>query len=187
VEKTAEGKLVVITGPSGVGKSTIVERVLDRTGARYSVSATTRQPRPGEEDGRSYHFVDRRTFRDMVDRGQMLEWAEVHGECYGTPAGGVRKAIESGHTIVLDIDVQGAMQVYEKHPDAVFVFVLPPDQRELERRLRLRASEDERRIRARLDAAGKEVAAARKSGIFHHFVVNDDLESATRQVVDAVK
>jgi guanylate kinase len=177
------GKLIVITGPSGVGKSTIVREVLSRTGAAYSVSATTRRPRSDEMEGRDYRFVDRSAFQDLIDRGEMLEWAEVFGELYGTPAGPVREAREAGRTVLLDIDVQGGVQVAQKVPDAEFVLIEPPGEAELARRLRHRGSEDEVSLRRRLAKARAEVAAAKDSGVYNHCVVNDDLEAAIQQVV----
>ena len=119
------GKLVVVSGPSGVGKSTIDKEVVERSGAIFSVSITTRQPRPDEVDGRDYRFVDRETFERMIQRDRLLEWAEVFGNLYGTPSEPVRQAIADGQTILLEIDVQGALQVHEKMPDATFVLIAP--------------------------------------------------------------
>lgn len=180
------GKLVIITGPSGVGKSTIVREVLRRTGAAYSVSATTRRPRAGEADARDYAFIDRPTFQRMVQGGELLEWAEVHGELYGTPAVPVRQALEAGRTIVLDIDVQGGLQVHRKMPDATFVLIAPPSREELARRLSRRASESPQAAAGRLAKAADELRTATQSGVYNHCVVNDDLESAVRQVVDII-
>jgi guanylate kinase len=181
------GKLVVVTGPSGAGKSTILAEALARTGAEFSVSATTRPPRPGEVDGVDYRFVDRETFEKMAGAGEMLEWAEVHGGLYGTPAGSVREAIAAGRTIVLDIDIQGGLQVARTMPDATFVLIEPPDDAELARRLRGRGTDDDEAVARRLGAARKEVQAAVDSGVYNHRVVNDDLATAVGKVVRIIQ
>lgn len=180
------GKLVVITGPSGVGKSTIVREVVDRTGAEFSVSMTTRKPREGEVDWREYHFVDRTTFEEMVSHGEMLEWAEVYGELYGTPTHRVRDAIRAGKIIVLEIDVQGGLQVSKKLPEALFVFIEPPSPEILSQRLTSRGTEDQAAVQRRLSEAANETTAARESGVYNYFVLNDDLEAAVREVVGII-
>ncbi|MFB3891480.1 MAG: guanylate kinase [Phycisphaerae bacterium] len=184
---TATGKLVVISGPAGVGKSTIVERVLALTGAARSVSMTTRRPRANEVDGRDYYFVDRPRFEEMVRNGELLEWADVFGNLYGTPEAPVRKAMAEGRTIILAIDVQGGVQVYRKMPDATFILILPPSMEALEQRLRKRRSEDEASLRRRLGKAKEEIAIATGSGAYRWRVVNDELEQAVREVADIVK
>jgi guanylate kinase len=170
-----------------VGKSTIVRQVLARTGAAYSISATTRSPRPGELDGRDYRFVDRATFQRMASGGELLEWAEVFGNFYGTPAGPVRQAVDSGKTIVMDIDVQGAMQVHERLPEATFVLIVPPGEQALRQRLANRGSESGPETERRLAAAKSELDTARRSGIYAHSVVNDDLETAVEAVAKVVQ
>lgn len=182
----ARGRAVVISGPSGVGKSTIVREALARTGAAYSVSMTTRPPRPDEVDGRHYRFVSREAFEKLIADDELLEWAEVHGAFYGTPRRPVVEALDAGRTIVLEIDVQGGLQVVRKLPDAAFVMIQPPDDRELARRLRDRRTEDEAALARRLAAARQEIRVARESGVYRYNVVNDDLERATRQVVDII-
>ena len=184
--ENSTGKLVVITGPSGVGKTTIRQEVIRRSGAAYSVSATTRRPRAGEVDGRDYYFVDRPAFQQMIDNDELLEWADVFGRLYGTPEKPVKQAVQQGQNVILDIDVQGGLQVRRKMPEATFILVLPPSDEELARRLRGRGSEDEAETAKRLAAARKEIETAERSGVYKHEVVNDDLEQAIQQVVDIV-
>ena len=176
----------MVSGPSGVGKSTITREVIRRTGADFSVSATTRRPREGEVDARDYVFVDPGAFQQMIDRDELLEWAEVFGQRYGTPAGPVREALAAGRTVVLEIDVQGALQVHRKMPDATFLLIAPPDGAELARRLHGRGSEDAEGAAKRLEKAAQEIQAARRSGVYNHCVVNDDLEAAIARVVEIV-
>jgi len=177
----------VITGPSGVGKSTIVREVLRRTGAAFSVSATTRSPRPGEVDGREYRFVDRQAFQAMIDADELLEWADVFGEYYGTPAGPVRQAVDDGQTVILEIDVQGGEQVHERMPEATCVLIEPPSLETLTERLGGRGTEDADGLRRRLAAAGEEIAAAKAGGVYNHCVINDNLNEAIDRVVEIVQ
>jgi guanylate kinase len=185
--ESKRGKLVVISGPSGVGKSTIVREALRRTGAVFSVSVTTRAPRPGERDGREYRFVDRPTFQRMIEQGELLEWAEVFGCLYGTPAQAVREAISAGRTMVLEIDIQGGLQVHRVMPDATFVLIVPPGEEELRRRLQGRGTEDAASLERRFGLAAKELRQARESGAYTREVVNDDLQSAIENVVEILQ
>lgn len=145
-----------------------------------SISATTRDPRDGESDGVSYHFLDKDTFMDLADEGGFLEWAQYSGNCYGTPAESVMEHIDNGDQVILEIDVQGALQVRERVPEARFVFIAPPSFEELERRLRSRGTEDEETIQRRLEAARVELSQKEEYDIQ---LVNDDLEAAVRELV----
>jgi len=174
----------VISGPSGAGKSSIVREVLARTDAFFSVSVTTRPPRPGEVDGSDYRFVDRPTFEKMIADGQLLEWAEVFGQYYGTPAEPVLQALAAGRTVILQIDVQGGRQVHRKMPQAAFVWVRPPGDAELRSRLTGRGTESPEALRRRLQTAQQENRAAKASGVYTHIVINDELNRAVQQVVE---
>lgn len=173
---------VVLAGPSGAGKTT-VGRALERRGrVRFSVSATTRPPRAEEEDGVDYRFLERGEFREMVEAGELLEWAEVHGHQYGTPKEALREAREEGRHLLLDVDVQGARSVRREVPGTVAVFLLPPDGTRIVRRLLGRGSEDAEELRRRLRTAEEELAAVTE---FDYVVVNDELEKAV-ELVDSV-
>lgn len=171
---------LVLSAPSGAGKTTIARRLRDRRGdVVFSVSATTRAPRPGERDGVDYHFVAEDEFRRMIAAGELIEWAQVHGAFYGTPLANVRQAQEHGRFLVLDIDVQGARQIRQAVPGAVHVFILPPSGHALVQRLVGRGSEDDARVQKRLRNALAEIATAAE---FDHVVVNDDLDAAVEDV-----
>jgi guanylate kinase len=171
---------LVLSAPSGAGKTTIARRLRERRGdVVFSVSATTRAPRPDERDGTDYHFVSEPEFRRMIGAGELIEWAEVHGNLYGTPRRNVDEARAAGRFLLLDIDVQGAAQIRRAVPEAVLVFVLPPSGDELAERLTGRGSEDDARVQKRLRNACSEVRAATA---FHHVVVNDRLDDAVTDV-----
>ncbi len=176
--------LVVVSAPSGAGKTTVLARVLEETpGLRFSVSHTTRAPRPGEHDGVDYHFVDPDAFLRLQQAGGLLEWAEVHGNLYGTGRAEVERARNEGRDLLLDLDVSGAAQVRAQIQEAVTVFILPPSYEVLERRLRGRGKDDEPTIRRRLAAAGREIDA------FVHYdyaIVNDDLDSCVERLKSIV-
>jgi guanylate kinase len=183
----ARGRLIVITGPSGVGKSTIVAQVLEQTEARYSISATTRAPREGEVDGTDYYFVSRPTFENMMETGKLLEWAQVFGgEYYGTPLEPVRDAIANGETMVLEIDVQGGLLVHRKMADETYVLIVPPNEEVLAGRLVGRGTEDPEAAAERLAKATEEIRIARDSGVYTIEVINDDLALAIAEVVAIV-
>ncbi|MGM9615658.1 MAG: guanylate kinase [Oscillospiraceae bacterium] len=178
-----EGVLVIVSGPSGAGKSTVISRVAKlRPDIRFSVSATTREPRPGEVDGKDYYFKTQEEFWEMIKADAFLEHAEYVGNCYGTPVAPVDENIAAGNTVILDIEVQGAMQILEKRPDAVSIFLCPPSLEELERRLRGRGTDSEEKIRDRLMTAHREYALMHK---YSYIIVNDDADTAVREL-DAI-
>ncbi len=182
------GLLLVVSGPSGVGKTTIVHEVIRRLGGEFSVSATTRARSERERDGVDYHFVDQATFQQWIDAGRFLEYAQVFGRSwYGTLQDQVEHALGEGKLIVLDIDVQGAKNVKQRMPRAFTVFVMPPDEDTLLRRLHARGREDEAAIQRRFAEAKTEIDFARTSGVYDAFVVNDDLEIAIDQLCDLVR
>jgi guanylate kinase len=179
------GRLLVVSGPSGVGKSSVIDAVLEQSGASFSVSATTREPRTGEVDGEDYWFVDQDTFSGLVRSGGMLEWANYGGYRYGTPRATVLELLDQGVHVVLDIENDGAHQVKRAYPSAVLVFLMPPSRGELERRLRSRGDTSERDIEARLAVADEQILDARAH--YDHLVVNDDLETAIYRVVSILQ
>ncbi len=171
------GLLLVVSAPSGAGKTTLCKRLLaEESEISFSISYTTRPLRPKEVPGKDYFFISRELFQKMIKEGAFLEWAEVYGNLYGTAKEPVLKALNQGRDILLDIDVQGAFQVREKlGPEAVLVFILPPSLEELERRLRARSTEDEATLKRRLEEAKREIAQAHR---FDYLVLNDILEEA---------
>ncbi|WP_435010082.1 guanylate kinase [Tundrisphaera lichenicola] len=179
--KDLPGKLIVLSGASGSGKSTLVERLLKREGLRLkvSVSATTRSPRPGELNEVSYYFLTRDEFELGRDRGEFLEWAEVHGHLYGTPTGPVLASLIDGICVILVIDVQGAMLVRRQVPDSVLIFVHAPSPDQLEARLRARGTDDDATIARRLENSRNEIAQA---NYYDYQITNDDLERAVEQL-----
>lgn len=177
-------RLFVISGPAGVGKGTLVARVLEaRPDIEETVSATTRLPRPGEVAGVSYHYLSDEDFRSRVEAGEFVEWAEVHGHCYGTLRSEVEQRIARGHSVILEIDYHGAFNVRRAFPDAVLIFIEPPSMEELERRLRGRGTEDEEHIELRLRNARTELEQGEKYDVR---VTNDDLDRATGELLDVI-
>jgi guanylate kinase len=176
------GRLIVVAGPTAVGKGTVVARIRDKhPEVRFSVSATTRAPRPGESDGVHYIFVSNQEFDRMVAAEQMLEWAVVHGQNrYGTPRAPIVEALDRGDSIILEIDIQGARQVKDAMPEAILVFLLPPSWEELVRRLESRGTEDRAEQARRLETARTELAAQDE---FDETIVNDDVDRAAEAVV----
>ena len=181
--KAERGILIVLSGPSGAGKSTVIAGLMRlRQDVRFSVSATTREPRPGEEEGKDYYFLTRQEFSRLVEKNALLEHAEYVGNFYGTPAEPVERDLAAGYNVLLDIEIQGAAQVMERRPDAVSVFLCPPSLAELERRLRGRGTDAEEKIRGRLETARRELARVKE---YTYTVVNDDADIAAREL-DAI-
>jgi guanylate kinase len=174
------GRLIVLTGPSGVGKGTLLRSLLKRhPELRLSVSATTRAPRPGEVDGRDYHFVSRRAFDQMIAHGELLEWAEFAGNLYGTPRQALEEQIQRGDWVILEIELEGARQVRHAFPDALRIFILPPSLPELEWRIRNRGQDTEDAIARRLQRAREEINAANE---FDIQIVNDDFDKTLDRI-----
>ena len=175
-----KGLLLVISAPSGGGKGTILKELFAQDeNLRLSVSATTRNPRPGEEHGKQYYFLSREEFETLIRDGKMLEHAEYCGKYYGTPSSQIMDWIDEGRDVVLEIEVQGARQIKEKRPDCVSIFVLPPSLEELEKRLRYRNTEDEETIQKRLAVARQEMETARD---YDYVIVNDTIEHTVEQI-----
>jgi guanylate kinase len=178
------GQLYVITGPSGVGKSTIIRRLrkkLPRLG--YSVSHTSRKPRKNEADGVNYHFVDRETFEKMIEEKAFVEWAEVYQDLYGTSLSSLRSQTDQGLDVVMDLDSQGAKNIKGSFEDSVLIYILPPSLQGLEKRLRGRASDDEAEIRARLEKARKEI---QNCVDYDHIIFNEKLDKTVEEVASII-
>ncbi|ASC70216.1 Guanylate kinase [Halomicronema hongdechloris C2206] len=180
VLSTSPGQLIVFTGPSGVGKGTLLRALLEKHPELHlSVSATTRAPRPGEVHGQHYYFVERADFEQMIRQGDLLEWAEFAGNYYGTPVQSVTVPVQAGHWVVLEIELDGARQIRQRFPGAWQIFILPPSLEELEHRIRQRGQDDEAAITRRLQRAQVEIEAAAE---FDLQIVNDDLEVALERL-----
>ena len=180
-----KGLLILISGPSGTGKGTVCDLLRQKhPEISYSISATTRQPRPGEQDGVNYYFYTKDKFREMIDQGQLLEWAEVYGNFYGTPKQKVLDRLEAGEDILLEIDTQGALNVMKVMPDGLFIFLLPPSLEELAARLKGRGTETEESLHRRLGAAVDEIKLATK---YRYVVVNDKVEDAQETIAKIIE
>jgi len=181
----SRGLLIVISGPSGVGKDTLIKRLLEQdANLRYSVSCTTRAPRPGEVDGVDYSFVNRERFQELVDEGAFLEHALYNGNLYGTLIQRVERERASGHDVVLKIEVKGAEQVRGKAPDAIFIFIAPPSVDELVKRQVKRNTETSQDMEARREIATREMEYAAR---YDHVVVNDELERAVAEILALIR
>ena len=180
----ARGKLVVYTGFSGVGKGTVLKRIRELDDSvKLSISCTTRKPREGETHGVEYFFVTKDEFKKLIAEDGFLEYAEYCDNFYGTPRKAVEEMLDNGYNVFLEIEVQGGMQVMDKTPDCVSIFVVPPSMEELERRLRGRGTEDEETIRKRLDAVKEEQNYILK---YTHTVLNDDVDRAAREIISII-
>ena len=178
--KSKRGLLVLYSGPSGCGKGTVMQQVLaQRQDTVVSVSVTTRSPRPGEQDGVEYFFRTREQFEQMIEQGQLLEYAQYNGNYYGTPRAEIEKLLEQGKNVILEIEVQGAEKVMDSGIDVVSVFLAPPSMQELSRRLHKRATEEEAVVQSRLDIARREMSRMFR---YQFVVVNGELERAVQDV-----
>lgn len=184
LKKMNKGLLIVVSAPSGCGKGTILAEVLKNEEYYYSVSATTRAPRPGEIDGVNYHFLSREKFEELIHNDGMLEYAEYCGNYYGTPKEKVFEKIDEGKNVILEIEVQGAMQIKKKCPQAVFVFIAPPSVGELRRRLKKRGTETDEVIEKRVSEAAHEISFASE---YDYIVVNGELDDAIRDFETVIR
>ena len=186
--RKSRGTLYIVSAPSGAGKTTLCEKLArEMPSLSYSISHTTRNPRVGEEDGKDYYFIAEDKFKAMIAAGEFAEWAEVHGNLYGTSKAELKRLFDEGKDVILDIDTQGAMQIKKSGMDGVFIFIVPPSREELERRLRGRGTDDDEIIKRRLGNAVGEMRLYREYG---YLIVNDRLEQALdelRSVVVAEK
>lgn len=180
--KDNPGLLLVLCGPSGVGKSTISRALAERCHIRYATSVTTRPHRPGDEKGKTYEHVEKREFYRRLDSDEYLEYAQVYGEYYATPKHPTMDWLAAGHDVLLEIDVQGALQVRHHYPAAVTVFILPPTERTLLQRLTDRGRDEESEVQKRFRAAKREIYMAKGSRAFDYMVINDDLEDAVAEI-----
>ena len=179
-----KGFLIVVSGPSGAGKGTVCTAFLkEHEDVAYSVSATTRAPRSGEQEGVNYYFLSRGEFESMIANGELLEWAEVYGNYYGTPLKKIEEKLARGQDILLEIDTQGALNVQKKFPDGIYVFILPPSIQELEKRLRGRGTDSEEAVARRLSAAAGEIAVAKE---YAYTIVNDTINDSVQTLAAIV-
>lgn len=176
---TNKGILIVLSGPSGAGKGTICKALLSRGDYWLSVSATTRNPRVGEIEGKNYYFIDKDEFVNRIESGDFLEHAEVYGNYYGTPKSKVLSALDSGKNVILEIDIQGALKVKESYPGGVFIFILPPSMEELKQRIINRGSETKESLMTRFKSAYQEINYVSK---YNYAVVNDTVEEAVKKI-----
>lgn len=180
-----KGILIVLSGPSGAGKGTICRQLLkNKPELYYSISATTRQPRRGEEDGVNYFFLSQNQFKEMITNNELLEWAEVYGNYYGTPRGKVMELLSQGKDVILEIDTQGAMKVKNSFPDGVFIYIVPPSLNELAERIYKRGTDSAESIKNRLNCACEEL---HYSYNYNYVVVNDDVPAAVSKVIAIIQ
>jgi guanylate kinase len=180
------GLLIVLCGPSGVGKSTISRRLAQGEGVQYAVSATTRTKRPGDESGKIYEYLEQEAFFRRLDADAFLEYAQVYGDYYGTPKHPTLDDLAGGRDVLLEIDVQGALQVRYQYPDALLIFILPPDEPTLLERLNSRGRDSADDIQKRFRAAKREIHMAKGSRAFDYMVINDDLKQAIEEITKII-
>lgn len=178
------GRLFVLSAPSGTGKTTLCRLILPRLeNMRFSVSYTTRPPRPGEIEGKDYHFISRQGFDEMIEKNLWAEWAKVHDNYYGTSSQDLQRDLESGYDVLLDIDVKGMRQIVSKFPQTITIFIMPPSLRELQRRLEKRNSDGQKIIDKRLKAAAEEIALRHE---YDYIIVNDSLDKAANRLLEVI-
>ena len=178
-------KLIILTGPSGVGKGTVVKEILDKEKNIWlSISATTRGPREGEKEGKNYYFLDKKKFKEMIEQNLFLEWAQFAGNYYGTPLSSVNEKIKKGFTVLLEIEVEGAKQIKEKFPNSLSIFLLPPDKEELERRIRNRGTENEESIKKRLSRSNYEISSSNQ---FDFALTNKNVNETAMRIIKLIQ
>ena len=178
-------KLIILTGPSGVGKGTVVKEILGKDKNIWlSISATTREPREGEMEGENYYFLNQENFKEMIEKNLFLEWAQFAGNYYGTPLSSVNEKIKKGFTVLLEIEVEGAKQIKEKFPHSLSIFLLPPDVKELESRIRNRGTESEEAIKKRLSRANYEISA---SDQFDFSLINHNVDETAKRIINIIQ
>ncbi len=178
-------KLVILTGPSGVGKGTVVKEILGKDKNIWlSISATTREPRIGEKEGENYYFLNQKKFKEMIEQNLFLEWAQFAGNYYGTPVSSVNEKIKNGFTVLLEIEVEGAKQIKQKFPNSISIFLLPPDKAELERRIRNRGTESEEAIKKRLSRANYEISSSNQ---FDFELTNHNVDETARRIIKLIQ
>ncbi len=178
-------QLIILTGPSGVGKGTVVKEILGKDKSIWlSISATTREPRDGEKEGENYFFLNQQKFKEMIEQNLFLEWAQFAGNYYGTPLSSVNEKMKEGFTVLLEIEVEGAKQIKEKFPNSISIFLLPPDKEELERRIRNRGTENEEAIKKRLSRANYEISASNQ---FDFELINQNVDETAKRIIKLIK
>ena len=178
-------KLIILTGPSGVGKGTVIKEILGKEKNFWlSISATTREPREGEMDGENYYFLNKEKFKEMIEQNLFLEWAQFAGNYYGTPLNSVNEKIKNGLTVLLEIEVEGARQIKNKFPNSLSIFLLPPNREELERRRRNRGTENEEAIKKRLSRANYEISVSNQ---FDFSLTNPNVNETAKKIINLIK
>ena len=178
-------KLIILTGPSGVGKGTVIKEILRKEKNLWlSISATTREPREGEKDGENYYFLNQENFKEMIAQNLLLEWAQFAGNYYGTPLSSVKDKIKKGFTVLLEIEVEGARQIKNRFPNSRTIFLLPPDKEELERRIRNRGTEKEEAIKKRLSRANYEISVSNQ---FDVALTNQNIDETAQKIIKLIK